>query len=678
MKKSEKFAGDAALDDTQGAEQFIDQTADPVQLPENAFRQLGADETYRPMMHPARQYPEVTPYSVVMGLILCVIFSAAAAYLGLKVGQVFEAAIPIAIIAVGLSGALGRKNALGENVIIQSIGACSGVIVAGAIFTLPALYILQATYPEITVSFFQIFLSSLLGGVLGILFFIPFRKYFVKDMHGKYPFPEATATTQVLASGQSAGATGGSQAKTLVIASLIGGLYDYIVETFGVWANTLSTTVFQWGQVLEEKTRLVMNCNVGAAVLGLGYIIGLEYAFIITAGSLFVWWVIIPLMGTYGNAEIVAMSSQEIFSNYARMIGIGGIAMAGVIGIVKSWPIIRQAVGLAGREFKGNDTGATRPVRWQTDISMKHIVMFIAIALVAVLIFFWFGVIHVWWQALVAWVVVAIIAFLFTTVAANAIAIVGSNPVSGMTLMTLIIASAIFVAIGLNGTSGIVASMVIGGVVCTALSMAGGFVTDLKVGYWLGTTPKKQESWKFLGTLVSAATVGGVILVLNQVYGFSGDNALVAPQANAMAKVIEPLMMGGDTPWILYLAGVVLALLLNWLKVPALAFCLGMFIPLGLNVPLLVGGAVAWFVANSSKDKAVSDARRDKGTLISSGLIAGGALFGVFAALTRFLGFEFVNTTNPVLLQIFALVAYAALIFYVWRSSLNAKPQPGK
>lgn len=678
MKKSEKFAGDAVLDDTPGAEQFIDQTADPVQLPENAFRQLGADETYRPMMHPARQYPEVTPYSVAMGLILCVIFSAAAAYLGLKVGQVFEAAIPIAIIAVGLSGALGRKNALGENVIIQSIGACSGVIVAGAIFTLPALYILQATYPEITVSFFQIFLSSLLGGVLGILFFIPFRKYFVKDMHGKYPFPEATATTQVLASGQSAGATGGSQAKTLVIASLIGGLYDYIVETFGVWANTLSTTVFQWGQVLEEKTRLVMNCNVGAAVLGLGYIIGLEYAFIITAGSLFVWWVIIPLMGTYGNAEIVAMSSQEIFSNYARMIGIGGIAMAGVIGIVKSWPIIRQAVGLAGREFKGNETGASRPVRWQTDISMKHIVMFIAIALVAVLIFFWFGVIHVWWQALVAWVVVAIIAFLFTTVAANAIAIVGSNPVSGMTLMTLIIASAIFVAIGLNGTSGIVASMVIGGVVCTALSMAGGFVTDLKVGYWLGTTPKKQESWKFLGTLVSAATVGGVILVLNQVYGFSGDNALVAPQANAMAKVIEPLMMGGDTPWILYLAGVVLALLLNWLKVPALAFCLGMFIPLGLNVPLLVGGAVAWFVANSSKDKAVSDARRDKGTLISSGLIAGGALFGVFAALTRFLGFEFVNTTDPVLLQIFALVAYAALIFYVWRSSLNAKPQPGK
>lgn len=646
---------------------------DPVELPENAFRELGADEQYRPLMHPARQYREVTVYSVLMGLVLCVIFSAAAAYLGLKVGQVFEAAIPISIIAVGLSSALNKKNALGQNVIIQSIGACSGVIVAGAIFTLPALYILQAKYPEISVNFFQIFLSSLLGGVLGILFFIPFRKYFVKDMHGKYPFPEATATTQVLASGQTAGAAGGSQAKTLVIASLIGGIYDYVVEIFGFWAGTLTTTVGSWGEAIAAKTKLVLSCNTGAAVLGLGYIIGLRYAFIICAGSFFVWWVIIPLMGTYGNAEIAAMSSNEIFSNYARMIGIGGIAMAGVIGIVKSWPIIRQAVGLAGREFKGGAAAAERPQRWQWDISMKHIVFFIGLALVAVLLFFRFGVIDSWWQAIIAWVVVTLIAFLFTTVAANAIAIVGSNPVSGMTLMTLIIASAIFVAIGLNGTSGIVASMVIGGVVCTALSMAGGFVTDLKVGYWLGSTPRRQEQWKFLGTLVSAATVGGVILVLNQVYGFSGENALVAPQANAMAKVIEPLMMGGDTPWILYMTGVVLALLLNWLGVPALAFCLGMFIPLSLNTPLLVGGAVAWFVGNSSKDKKVNEARRDRGTLISSGLIAGGALFGVFAALTRFFGYEYVCGVSASMLQVYGLIAYALLIAYLWWSSLRAK-----
>jgi len=645
--------------------------ADPVELPENAFRELGPDEPdYRPVMHPAREYREVTPYSVITGLVLAIIFSAAAAYLGLKVGQVFEAAIPIAIIAVGLSGFLKKKDPLGQNVIIQSIGACSGVIVAGAIFTLPALYILQATYPEISVNFLEIFLSSLLGGVLGILFFIPFRKYFVKDMHGKYPFPEATATTQVLVSSQ-APAGNNSQAKTLVIASLIGGIYDYIVATFGWWADTLTTAATHWGTVLAEKTKLVVSCNTGAALLGLGYIVGLKYAFVIFAGSIFVWWIIIPLMGTYGNADLAAMAPAEIFAGSARMIGIGGIAMAGIIGIVKSWPIIRQAVGLAGRELGGN-VSTEKPVRWQLDISMKHIVFFIAIALIAVLIFFWTGVIDTFWQAAVAWAVVILIAFLFTTVAANAIAIVGSNPVSGMTLMTLIVASAIFVAIGLSGTSGIVASMVIGGVVCTALSMAGGFVTDLKVGYWLGSTPRKQETWKFLGTLVSAATVGGVILLLNQVYGFTGEDALVAPQANAMAKVIEPLMMGGDTPWILYMVGAILALILNWLGVPALAFCLGMFIPLHLNVPMLVGGAVSWYVGSRSSDKKVNDARRDRGTLIASGLIAGGALFGVFAALTRFLGFEYQSPMSVNFTQWAGLIVYALLITFVIKSSMRA------
>ena len=658
-------------DKTNGQEVYLD--ADPVELPENAFRELAADETYRPLMHPARSYREATPYSVTLGLILAVIFSAAAAYLGLRVGQVFEAAIPIAIIAVGLSGALKKKDPLGQNVIIQSIGACSGVIVAGAIFTLPALYILQATYPEITVNFLEIFLSSLFGGILGILFFIPFRKYFVKDMHGKYPFPEATATTQVLVSGQqSAGAESGGQAKTLVIASLIGGIYDYIVATFGWWAETVTSTASAWGQTIAEKTKLVLSCNTGAALLGLGYIVGLKYAFVIFAGSIFVWWIIIPLLGTYGSPEFQAMSPDALFKDYARMIGIGGIAMAGVIGIVKSWPIIRQAVGLAGREFKGGAKSGEKPVRWQLDISMKHVVFFIALALIAVLVFFWLGVIHTLWQALVAWLVVTVIAFLFTTVAANAIAIVGSNPVSGMTLMTLIVASAIFVSIGLSGTSGIVASMVIGGVVCTALSMAGGFVTDLKIGYWLGTTPKKQETWKFLGTLVSAATVGGVIIVLNKVYGFTGDNALVAPQANAMAKVIEPLMMGGETPWILYMVGAILALILNWLGVPALAFCLGMFIPLSLNTPMLVGGAVSYFVSNSSKDKKVNDARRDRGTLISSGLIAGGALFGVFAAITRFAGFEYTTPGSEQLTQILGCVAYALLIIYLIRDSKRA------
>ncbi len=653
-------------------DKVIYEDGDPIELPENAFRELGADEDYRPVMHPAHDYPEVTPYSVTLGLVLAVIFSAAAAYLGLRVGQVFEAAIPIAIIAVGLSGALKKNNPLGQNVMIQSIGACSGVIVAGAIFTLPALFILQGTYPEITVNFLEIFLSSLLGGILGILFFIPFRKYFVKEMHGKYPFPEATATTQVLMSSQAKGEAAGGQAKTLVIAALIGGIYDYVLATFGVWAENISTALTSWGSSLMEKTKLIVSCNTGAALLGLGYIVGLKYAFVIFAGSAFVWWVIIPLLGTYGSAELTALTPDAMFSEYARLIGIGGIAMAGVIGIIKSRGIIAQAAGLAVREF-GAGASKEKPVRWQLDISMKHIVFFIAIALVVVLVFFWLGVLHNFWQALVAWVVVTVIAFLFTTVAANAIAIVGTNPVSGMTLMTLIVASAIFVGVGISGTSGMVASMVIGGVVCTALSMAGGFVTDLKIGYWLGSTPRKQETWKFVGTFVSAATVGGVVLLLNNVYGFTGPNALVAPQANAMAKVIEPIMMGGDTPWILYMTGAILALLLNWLGVPALAFCLGMFIPMSLNTPLLVGGAISWFVSTRSRNKELNDARRDRGTLISSGLIAGGALFGVFAALTRFAGFEYTSDMPVALNQGLGVIVYLLLILYLGWDSMRGK-----
>ena len=654
--------------------QEIYENADPAQLPENAFRELGADESYRPVMHPAHDYPEVTPYSVSMGLILAVIFSAAAAYLGLRVGQVFEAAIPISIIAVGLSGALKKKNPLGQNVIIQSIGACSGVIVAGAIFTLPALYILKETHPEIAVDFSQVFLSSLLGGVLGILFFIPFRKYFVKDTHGKYPFPEATATTQVLMSSQSNKAGNKGQALTLVLSAMIGGVYDYVVSTFGLWAESITSAVTSWGTGLAEKTKMVFSCNTGAALLGLGYIIGLRYAFVIFAGSALVWWVLIPLLGTYGSPELQQAAPEVIFKDYARLIGIGGIAMAGVIGIIKSWRIIAQAAGLAVKEFKG-DKSTKRPIRWQMDISMKQVVFFMGLALLAVLIFFWFGVLHNFTQALVAWAVVTIIGFLFTTVAANAIAIVGSNPVSGMTLMTLIVASAIFVSVGIKGTEGIVASMIIGGVVCTALSMAGGFVTDLKIGYWVGSTPRKQEQWKFLGTLVSAATVGGVLLLLNQVYGFSGPDALTAPQANAMAKVIDPIMTGGDTPWLLYITGAILALLLNWLGVPALAFCLGMFIQMDLNAPLLVGGAIAWFVSSRSKSAEVNDARRDRGTLIASGLIAGGALFGVFSALTKFVGGDFTIDMDISLNQNLGILMYVLLIAYlIWDSMRVKKP----
>ena len=638
-----------------------------VNLPDNAFRELKDGEQYVPVMKPGEEYAEVTPYSVTIGLLMAVIFSAATAYLGLKVGQVFEAAIPIAIIAVGLSGMLKKKNALGQNVIIQSIGASSGIVVAGAIFTLPALYVLQETYgSEITVSFLEIFLSSLLGGVLGILFFIPFRKYFCADMHGKFPFPEATATTQVLISGEKAG----NQAKPLIVAGLVGGIYDFLLSTFGWWSEVLTTKATAIGASIAEHTKMVFKINTGAAVLGLGYIVGLKYSFIIFAGSAFVWSVIIPLLG---SVVPTAASPEELFTEQARYIGIGGIAMSGIIGIIKSWGIIRGAVGLAGKEIRNKGGEVKKVARTQKDISMKVLTFSLIAALVLTFVFFYFGVINNLFQTVVAFLVVTVIAFLFTTVAANAIAIVGSNPVSGMTLMTLIIASAIFVAIGLKGASGIVASMVIGGVVCTALSMAGGMVTDMKVGYWLGSTPKKQQTWKLVGTLVSAATAGGVILILAKVYGFSGSNALAAPQAHAMAAVIEPLMMGGDTPWMLYGVGAILAVLLNWLGVPALAFSLGMFIPLELNAPLLVGGLVSWFVSTRSKDEEVNNARKERGTLLASGFIAGGALMGVVSAGMRFAGFEYSHSLSGATMQIGGIVVYLLLIGYLVWDCLRAK-----
>ncbi len=648
-------------------------------LPENAQRELKPGEKYQPLLSPQKNYPEVTPYSVCVGLLMVILFSAAAAYLGLKVGQVFEAAIPIAIIAVGLTGALGKKGGLGQNVIIQSIGGCSGAVVAGAIFTLPAIYILG-----VEVNFMQMFLSSLLGGILGILFLIPFRKYFVKEMHGKYPFPEATATTQVLVSGEG----GGSNAKTLILSGLVGGLYDFIIATFGAWSETITTTVMHAGQYVADKAKVVLKLNTGAAVLGLGYIVGLKYAFIICCGSFLVWLVIIPLMNILWGGQVIDlmnsgitqtigdMSADEIFRNYARHIGIGGIATAGIIGIIKSFGVIKSAVSLAAGEFsKKTGKDEVNADRTEEDMSMKIIVFGIIITLLAVFAFFAFGgVVENIWQALIGVLIVGIISFLFTTVAANAIAIVGSNPVSGMTLMTLIIASLILVAVGLKGNVGMAAALVIGGVVCTALSVAGSFVTDLKIGYWIGSSPKKQEIWKFAGVAVAAATVCGVMLVLNKTFGFTGDNALVAPQANAMAAVIQPLMNGGGAPWILYGIGALIAIVLTMCKIPALAFALGMFIPIDLNLPLLVGGAISWFVSTRSSDEKVNAARQEKGTLIASGFIAGGALMGVVSAILKFANVDMYMTEwQAAYGEAIAILPYIAIIAFITGAAMKIK-----
>lgn len=661
----------------------LDKVQKDVSLPDNAFRPLKEGEEYDPLMKSDKTYREVTPWSVVWGILMAIIFSAATAYLGLKVGQVFEAAIPITIIAVGVSGATHRKDPLGENIIIQSIGACSGMIVAGAIFTLPALYILQHKYPELSVNFMQVFLSSLLGGVLGILFLIPFRKYFVKDMHGKYPFPEATASTQVLISGERSG----SQAKPLLVAGIIGGLYDFAVSAFGAWNENFTSRCCELGTVVADKAKLVFSVNTSAALLGMGYIVGLKYASIICFGSIAIWWLIVPgialifpdmtiVEATKESAAITAATaSPEQLFGYAKSIGIGGIAMAGIIGVIKSWSVIKSAFGLVGKIFKGGNVDEN-VARTQRDISMKIIAFGSVITLIVTALFFYFDVMdgNILFTV-VGILIVAVIAFLFTTVAANAIAIVGSNPVSGMTLMTLILSSIIMVLVGLKGTAGMVAALIMGGVVCTALSSAGAFITDLKIGYWLGATPKKQETFKFIGILVSAATVGGVIMILNKAYGFTPENSdvMAAPQARAMAAVIEPLMSGEGAPWLLYGIGAIISIVLTFCGVSALAFALGMFIPLQLNLPLLVGGYVNWYINTRSTDVELNRRRNEKGTLLASGFIAGGALMGVVSAGMQFGGFNFASAdylASPVS-QIVALVMYIALIIYLIKSSMK-------
>ncbi len=616
-------------------------------LPENAYRKLREGEEFLPVVPNESPLPELTPYSLLFGLFYAVLFSAAAAYLGLKIGQVFEAAIPIAILAVGMSVLINKKHGLSQNVIIQSIGASSGVVVAGAIFTIPGLYILG-----IEASFMQVFLASLLGGFLGILFLIPFRRYFVKDMHGEFPFPEATATTEVLVAGEA----GGDQAKILVIGAAVGGLYDFLVSGIGAWKEVVSTAVFKstaWGGFVYDKLKLEFRLNVGAAVMGLGYIVGLKYAAIIAAGSFLAWWVLIPLVYMIGaqvpepfmtqtGLTISQMNPIDIFYEYVRHVGIGGIAAAGIIGIIKSRKIIYGAFKLAGTEIFGAGRGGATvsTERVQTDIRMKWVVTMMVATLFGVFLFFYVGVVDFnLWHAVVGLLIVTVIAFLFTTVAARAIAIVGTNPVSGMTLMTLILSSVILVKVGLTGERGILAALLIGGVVCTALSMAGGFITDLKIGYWLGTTPRTQERWKFLGTIVSAASVGVVILMLHQTYGF-GPGGLEAPQASAMAAVIEPLMTGMPAPWLAYLAGIFMAIVLEMIGVPPLAFALGMYLPIHLNAPILAGGIIAHIVSSGSKDEKLNLARKEKGTLIASGFIAGGAIMGVFAAAINFFGMK--------------------------------------
>jgi len=648
-------------------------------LPANAYKPLGPGETYRPYVPAGSLIPEITARSVAIGILMTVIFTAAAAYLGLKIGQVFEAAIPIAILAVGMAGIFARRSTISENVIIQSIGSASGVVVAGMIFTLPALFIL-----ELPVRFYQTFLAALLGGFLGILFIIPLRRHFVKEQHGLLPFPEGTAIAEVLVTGEG----GGEQAKVLIKAAVIGGLYDFCVATFGLWREVVSTRVVPALATVADKAKLVVKINAGAAVMGLGYIIGLKYSSIIVAGSFVSWLVLIPAVWYFGRhigvpvgtatIPIDQMTAEQIFTNYVRHIGIGGIAAAGVIGILKSSRIIVQAFTVGFKEmFAGKSAATVEVERTDRDMKMSTVILLLILTLAAVFVFFGLGVVNTWGIAGIALVVVAVISFLFTTVAARAIAIVGVNPVSGMTLMTLILSSVILVRAGLSGPAGMLSALIIGGVVCTALATAGAFISDLKVGYWLGSTPRNQERWKFMGILVAAFSVTGVLLLLNKVYGFTGPTALAAPQANAMAAVIKVLMTSATAPWFLYLAGIFMAITLELIKVPPLAFALGMYLPIELNTPLIVGGLVAHLVSTRSANDEVNTRRRERGTLVASGFIAGGALMGVVSALIALPGWnERLNThiAERPIGEVISIVLFLALCLYVYYESKKGAP----
>jgi putative OPT family oligopeptide transporter len=628
-------------------------------LPESAYRPLKAGEVYTPYVPTEVIIPEFTARAVIIGIILAGVFTLAAAVSGLRAGTVFEAAIPIAILAIGVGKVFKRKNTILENVIIQSVGGASGLVVAGAVFTLPTLYMLGTIYVgEINPpNLLTVFLVSLLGGVLGVVFLIPLRRYFVADQHGLLPFPEATAVNEILVTGEKAG----KQASVLMIAMVVGGIFDFLCDGLRLWGSHFTWRAFGgWFQSFTNATKMVFRMESLAFFVGLGYIVGMRYATIIVMGSFMSWMVLVPLFGwvassfpdsamVAGNAfiQVKDMTPEVIFRNFVQRIGIGCIAAAGIIGIIKSLPVILASFKIGFKGFSGRKgEAAEQSPRTQRDMNMGLMLALLGAALIVMAVLFYFITGNAVNYTLIGLLVVFIISFLFTTVAANAIAIVGTNPVSGMTLMTLIITSALFLASGLSGPNGMFIALIIGGVVCTALSMAGGFVTDLKVGYWLGATPLQQQRSKLIGTAVSAALVGLAIMLIDSAFKFLipdpatgqiiANPAMPAPQANLMREVIITFMdPTAIIPWMLFGIGIAIALVMNWVGVPALAFGLGMYLPQEINTPLLLGAFAALLLKKSSKDKALADARYQKGTLIASGFIAGAALFKILEAILR-------------------------------------------
>jgi putative OPT family oligopeptide transporter len=625
-------------------------------LPENAFRELKPGEVYQPLVKPDQAVPEVTLRSVLQGFFWSIVFSAAATYIALKLGQGIESAIPISILAVGYSVFAvrflkSRASTLLENVNVLAIGATSGIVAGGSVFVMPAVFILGL---EGRSSYFQIFLVPLLGAILGVFFLSPFRRYFVRDLHGKLPYPEARATTEILVAGK----RGGHSAVVLSYSALVAGFFDFVGPSMRGWAENFSTASIAALAPFSNRIKAVFTMNTSAAVMGLGYIMGLHYASIIMAGSMVSFFVLVPLFAHLGQfiagpisagaAPLATLEAREIFLLYVRPIGIGGIFAAGLISILKMSPVIvqatRQALGEVVRLIR-RQVASGGDLRTDRALPMSANLLGIVLTGLVVFLYFRFSVLsgepHATNLAAIAIALTLVIAFLFASVSAWAIAMISITPISGMTLTTLIVTAVVLSGLGLAGAGGMLQVLLIGGVVCTALSMSGSLVTQYKIGYWLGATPRRIEISNLVGAVAAAMATTAVIILMSRVYGFAPGpghpHPLPAPQPNAMAAVLRGVMGTAGAPWFLYAVGGVFAVVTEMCGVSGLAFALGMYLPMELNSPLVLGASIAWLLQHSSKEPKLAKARYDKGTLIASGFIAGGALVGVLAALLKFI-----------------------------------------
>jgi len=651
-------------------------------LPENAYQTLAPGVTYEPVVPAEEAPPEVTARSLVWGLVFCVVFTVASAYSGLKVGQVMEAAIPISILAIGLARIYKRRSHLLENVIITAIGGVAGGVVAGAIFTLPALYSLNL-HPHPVQTIF----ICLAGACLGILFIIPLRRYFVREMHGKFPFPEATAITEVLVTGEK----GGAQAKLLIQATVISGIYDFFVTTFNVWKEYVD---FQFLPVMKdaaEKAKVVVKFDAIAFILGLGYVIGIRSSMLLCAGGFLSNFVLVPLIWMVGRhlpeavypavKPIAQMTAEQIYRGYVRYVGVGAIATAGIFGILKSLKIVAGSFRIAAKAFRGGG-GAPSTERTDRDVSVMALLLGTILSAIGIAAFY--GTLRASWAVVaVALALTLVFSFFFASVAANAIATTARNPVSGMTMLTIIISSVVLLKFGVSGTTGMFFVMALAGMVCTALSISGQMITDLKTGYWLGSTPAAQEKVKFYGAIAASIAVGLTIVMLARVYQFGdvapGDTreVLAAPQASIMKALVEGFMNRQPIAYFLFGTGAAIAIIMEMLRVPVLTFALGMYLPLELNTPALVGGIISYYVTTKS-EKVGGDAgrtMRERAVVIASGLMAGGALGGVFGAALRLFSWyreDLIRTPfygNEAISQGVSMVFFVGLCLYLWIDS---------